>query len=180
MKYQQMKYQKCVYFIGGTDGPIKIGISDDVDKRIVQLQTGSAWKLRVMARIIGDRELEQHYHTKFALYRMEGEWFARAQPIINEITRLNIDGTSGKALVLDGGIGVVDKVVEKGSALNHTAPIFSDKSMSYTLQEFCKLTGLGMTKTFDLIGTGKLRSVKIGRRRLIPAEAVRELLATGA
>ena len=36
--------------------------------------------------------------------------------------------------------------------------------------------GLGRTKTYELIRTGELRSLKVGRRRLVPLEAIDEFL----
>jgi excisionase family DNA binding protein len=37
--------------------------------------------------------------------------------------------------------------------------------------------GVGRTLAYDAIGRGQLRSVKVGRRRLIPADALAELAA---
>jgi excisionase family DNA binding protein len=39
------------------------------------------------------------------------------------------------------------------------------------------LGGLGRTKVFELIKSGELRTVKIGRRRFVPASAVEEYVA---
>jgi excisionase family DNA binding protein len=39
-----------------------------------------------------------------------------------------------------------------------------------------KLGGLGRTRVFDLIRTGQLKSVKIGRRRLVPDSAIAEYI----
>ncbi len=39
------------------------------------------------------------------------------------------------------------------------------------------LGGLGRTKVYELITTGELRTVKIGRRRFVPASAVEEYVA---
>lgn len=43
--------------------------------------------------------------------------------------------------------------------------------------EFCRLTGLGLTKTYELIGTGELESVTIGKRRLIVMDSWRAYVA---
>lgn len=37
--------------------------------------------------------------------------------------------------------------------------------------------GLGRTVIYELISTGKLKSVKIGRRRCVPREAIEEFIA---
>jgi excisionase family DNA binding protein len=39
------------------------------------------------------------------------------------------------------------------------------------------LVGLGRTKVFELIASGELRTVKIGRRRFVPVSAVEEYVA---
>ena len=38
--------------------------------------------------------------------------------------------------------------------------------------------GIGRTAVYDAIGRGELRSLKVGRRRLIPADALAELAQT--
>lgn len=38
--------------------------------------------------------------------------------------------------------------------------------------------GLRRTKVYELTGGGQLRSVKVGKRRLLPAEALREFVAS--
>lgn len=39
-----------------------------------------------------------------------------------------------------------------------------------------QMGGIGRTLFYELIASGQLRSVKIGRRRLVPAEAIEELV----
>jgi excisionase family DNA binding protein len=38
-------------------------------------------------------------------------------------------------------------------------------------------TGLGKTKLYELIGEGKLQTVKVGTRTLVKVKSIRELLA---
>jgi hypothetical protein len=66
-----------VYFIQGGRGPIKIGYTRtlDVERRVAQLQTGCAYKLRILCVIAGSRSDERELHDMFAWDRMEGEWF---------------------------------------------------------------------------------------------------------
>lgn len=45
------------------------------------------------------------------------------------------------------------------------------------ISEFCRRSGLGLTKTYELINNGKLRSIRIGRRRLIVMASYHELIA---
>lgn len=46
-----------------------------------------------------------------------------------------------------------------------------------SVADAAKMIGLGLTKTYDLINAGKLSSVKIGRRRLVRVESIRQLVA---
>lgn len=52
-------------------------------------------------------------------------------------------------------------------------------TLAYSIGEAAEATGLGRSTIKDLIRTGELRSVKIRDRRLIPADALDELVANG-
>jgi excisionase family DNA binding protein len=54
------------------------------------------------------------------------------------------------------------------------------EKQAYRINEFCSAFGLGRTKVYELIGSGKLRTVLVGGRRLIPAEAAKALIAGAA
>lgn len=41
-----------------------------------------------------------------------------------------------------------------------------------SIPDFMASTGLGRTKTYELIGNGELETVTIGRRRMIPAKSL--------
>lgn len=69
-----------VYFITDNTGYTKIGSTNDLDKRIVQLQTGNPRQLfvsRIITHIKGvdDVTVEHSLHNHFAEYRAAGEWF---------------------------------------------------------------------------------------------------------
>jgi hypothetical protein len=71
-----------VYFLqSGPDGPIKIGWSQDVTRRIEELQTANARRLVLLGTMPGRMEDEAALHTRFAHLRMEGEWFQDAVEI---------------------------------------------------------------------------------------------------
>ncbi len=62
---------------------IKVGFTDDVDRRLAELQTGSPTRLRVMARFPVESEgaartLEREMHDQLAPYHLHGEWFQRS------------------------------------------------------------------------------------------------------
>jgi hypothetical protein len=78
---------KC-YFIGGDDGPIKIGYSISVKDRLRTLQLCSPIRLRVLATASGGMQRESAYHGQFAESRLHGEWFERTPGLLAEIERL--------------------------------------------------------------------------------------------
>ena len=47
---------------------------------------------------------------------------------------------------------------------------------AYRIDDFCRIFGLGRTGVYRLLKEGKLPSVVIGGRRLIPADAAEALL----
>lgn len=48
--------------------------------------------------------------------------------------------------------------------------------ITVTIEGARKATGLGATKIYELIGQGKLETVKVGRRTLIKTASIRALL----
>jgi excisionase family DNA binding protein len=54
-----------------------------------------------------------------------------------------------------------------------------NEPLAYRVDEFCRVVGLGRTTVYALIAQGKLASVKIGNRRLIPRAAALALLEGG-
>lgn len=72
-----MKLRQLLYLIE-SGGLYKIGVSQDVNKRIRNLQTGSAHTVICVAYYQTDkpaREVESALHKLFAKYRLRGEWF---------------------------------------------------------------------------------------------------------
>ena len=49
--------------------------------------------------------------------------------------------------------------------------------LAYRIDEIQEVSGIGRTKTYELIKQGKLRSIKVGRRRLVLADSLVELLS---
>ncbi|HHV63232.1 MAG TPA: helix-turn-helix domain-containing protein [Firmicutes bacterium] len=50
------------------------------------------------------------------------------------------------------------------------------KPLAYSPEELVQVLGLGRTKIYEAIRAGKLKAVRIGRRIVIPIEAVEEFL----
>jgi hypothetical protein len=78
----------CVYFIGADFGPVKIGFTGNLRRRLESIQNGYPERIRVLAYATGGRMLEASYHRRFASYRMNGEWFRRAPELEREIETL--------------------------------------------------------------------------------------------
>jgi excisionase family DNA binding protein len=58
--------------------------------------------------------------------------------------------------------------------------ITAGDKLAYHIDDACQIIGLSRASIYKLMGEGKLRSVKVAGRRLIPAEALRALLQTEA
>lgn len=51
-----------------------------------------------------------------------------------------------------------------------------ERPRAYRVNDFCRMFGIGRTGVYKLLKEGKLPSVVIGGRRLIPADAAEALL----
>jgi hypothetical protein len=80
-----------VYFIGGDDGPIKIGRSENPLSRLRTLQCASPVKLRILAECPHDAIPETMWHGWFAEDRLIGEWFKRSDRLMGIIEGLRRD-----------------------------------------------------------------------------------------
>jgi hypothetical protein len=75
------------YFIEGEEGKIKIGKAKNVQRRLCQLQTGSASPLKLLHVLYEDREA--NLHKRFAHLRIPGgEWFRSSPALLEFIQRL--------------------------------------------------------------------------------------------
>lgn len=48
--------------------------------------------------------------------------------------------------------------------------------LSVDIANACRLTGLGRTKLYELIDSGAVQSVKVGKRRLVTVASIRSWL----
>lgn len=72
-----------LYFIQRGYGCFKIGVSDNPETRLAQLQTASDKPLRLVAKFpmpsrAAAFDLEKQLHTEYAYLRLNGEWFRRS------------------------------------------------------------------------------------------------------
>lgn len=65
-----------VYFIEAVGlSRLKIGYSDDPEKRLRQLTTGSPVSLRIHARMPGNQTMEKEIQSRFSHLKVDNEWF---------------------------------------------------------------------------------------------------------
>ena len=73
-----------IYFVqAGKNGPIKIGDSNDLHRRIELLQIGCPYKLNLLFVYNGRHFNESELHNLFKHENIRGEWFRPAKSIIN-------------------------------------------------------------------------------------------------
>jgi excisionase family DNA binding protein len=60
---------------------------------------------------------------------------------------------------------------------NEIAPTANSERIAVSPAEAARLAGVGRTTLYMALGSGELRSMKIGKRRLIALEALRAWLA---
>ena len=61
-------------------------------------------------------------------------------------------------------------IIDHGAGANQTPRL-----LSVTLT--CQILGLSRTSLYSLMASGRIRSVTVGRRRLVPREAIDEFVA---
>jgi len=75
-----------IYFIQmDRIGPIKIGFTTNIAKRILNLQVASPYPLNLLCLFPGNVDMEQKIHICYKEMRMEGEWFLPHPFILKEI-----------------------------------------------------------------------------------------------
>ena len=55
-------------------------------------------------------------------------------------------------------------------------PLESSDIISVTIREFCRISGIGRSRIYELLDAGELESVHIGARRLILIDSYRRLI----
>ena len=54
-----------------------------------------------------------------------------------------------------------------------------EQRLAYRVEPFCRSIGIGRTKFYELMASGKIRTVIVGGRRLIPAAEAQRLVREG-
>jgi excisionase family DNA binding protein len=60
------------------------------------------------------------------------------------------------------------------------ATIQPDERRAYTVKEFCSAYRVSRSHVYELMARKKLRTVRVGGKRLIPVEAAAELMSGAA
>lgn len=80
-----------LYFIQctGPGGPIKIGHTKVVERRLSALQMGCPWALTLIGHVAVDDgvAIEEQLHYRFAKTRVRGEWFAATAELLDLASR---------------------------------------------------------------------------------------------
>jgi excisionase family DNA binding protein len=76
----------------------------------------------------------------------------------------------------DGLVHSIEHLISR----NGSVPLPPDTVLAYRVNDAAKVAGLSRSSLYSLMGEGKLRSVLVGGRRLIPADALRDLLRGAA
>jgi predicted GIY-YIG superfamily endonuclease len=76
-----------LYFLqAGEDGPIKIGITKNVEKRIKQLEKEAPYEMKIIATYPGNRDVEKMVHRRFIKFRISNirckEWFKPEEELL--------------------------------------------------------------------------------------------------
>lgn len=79
-----------VYFLRpvGEKGPIKIGYSDQPERRLKEMMMWSPLPLELIASVPGDRGLESLLHRSFSDAKTHWEWFRPIPELLEAIDRL--------------------------------------------------------------------------------------------
>lgn len=81
---------RWIYVIRPDSGPIKVGVTGNLPRRLTALQTSSPVKLWVHGAVLAEdgvaQKIEALSHFKLTAYRLSGEWFsASAEEALNAI-----------------------------------------------------------------------------------------------
>ena len=52
------------------------------------------------------------------------------------------------------------------------------KKRTYTVEEAAKILGIGRSAAYQAVGTGEIPAIRIGKRWLVPVQALEQLLST--
>lgn len=69
----------------GEHGPVKIGWTDNLRDRLIQLQISNYQTLTVLRVFAGGIEVERQLHDRFADQHLRGEWFSFCKSMLGDL-----------------------------------------------------------------------------------------------
>ena len=125
----------------GLQGNIKIGISQNPNDRIKQLQTGSSTPLRTLLVKEGTQKDEEGLHKKFKKFQLKGEWFEPSEEILVYIEQEKEKKKNEKIVELENKVEHLttenEKIVELENKVEHLTTKIDNVDV---LQEMIKNT----------------------------------------
>ena len=61
--------------------------------------------------------------------------------------------------------------------LRKSRPQFAVEPITASIPAFCRMSGVGRSKAYELINSGAVKTVRIGKRQFIVLESFRDLIA---
>jgi hypothetical protein len=74
--------KSVVYFVRDQAGRIKIGLSSNVQRRLLEIRKMVKGPVALLGTIDGDMRTELALHERFAADRLEGEWFRASEAVM--------------------------------------------------------------------------------------------------
>jgi hypothetical protein len=86
--YKTNNWTKVYFIQGEKGGPIKIGHTDNIERRMKQMQTGNPDKLILLHLTRGGKILEGELQERFKEHHYRGEWFHPSNQLLDYIADL--------------------------------------------------------------------------------------------
>ncbi len=74
----------------------------------------------------------------------------------------------------------MDTIQDNVASRKGVAPLPASIALAYRINDAVRISGLSRSSLYALIAARRLKAIKVSGRRLIPADALRELLREGA
>jgi hypothetical protein len=86
LRLENVEGKAWIYFIQAEPGGlVKIGYTENLDKRLRIIQSHSPLKMKIIGKIRGSRATEAEIHSKFNKDRKHGEWFVSSERLMKLI-----------------------------------------------------------------------------------------------
>ncbi len=149
-------------------GPVKIGHSRDVERRLANVQEWLPFEVAVLATLPGGAAEEHDIHHAFSAARIRGEWFKATAGLLALVEHAKARG-SGERLSfaeIDAFAAIDGNVPKRGAAYERVAAAAARAGVSVSSPELAWKTGLSGT----MVGAHALR-----RRDVLSETVAREI-----